>query len=766
LPSLRLPRPSVTFASVVRSSGLLVVLVLLLACSQAVAQADLKQPADKTDVGQSIKTLSVDSQQSQAAVLNPAATQGLIRFVPFGKSGRNTSGITSFFPAGAHLTYFGGPVISNIQVIAVFWGPNVSSSITANGAIDQFYTDITNSRYFDLLSEYTTFGIVGSNGTSTSSQTIGRGSFAGKFTITPATCPESTLPTSACTVTDAQIQTELTNQINAGHLPAPQNDAHGIPNTYYAIYFPPSVTIQLDATTKSCVNGGFCAYHSNTGSNLPYGVMPDFSTGGCSVGCGGGTTLQIATGVSSHEMGEAVTDAQVGSATIFGPPLAWYDHVPPPGTDPGEIADICDPASASVSAGGHTYTVEPLFSNLQNDCVTTPPVMHMPDTGSAPGVQFNLTLTMQSSTTAATLSAYTGTVHFTSSDAAAVLPADYTFVSGDAGAHTFQFTMNTLGNQTISVADTRTTGFTGTANVNVSTVADLATTLSPTQITTTQGVTGLTFATAIRNNGGTASTGAVTVNATLGSGLTATAIAGTGWTCTLATLTCTRSDALASATNYPDVTVTFNVASNAPSSSSISASVSGGGDVDLSNNTAGATVKIGTSLSIGSSTPSATVTAGGSAQYTIAMNLGSGSSAVTFACSGLPAASSCSFSPTSLTTSGNVTMTVTTTARAALVDLPQPADRLPWLPLGALSLIVMAGLMFKLSLKPRRKLAIGFATCALLLIGILAGCGGGGGTPQTITNTVVGTPAGTYTLTFTATSPSSSASSKVTLIVN
>ncbi len=767
LPSLRLPRPSVILAFLLRRSGTFVSLVLLLACSRAVAQSDLKQPADKTDVGQSIKTLSVDSQQSQAPVLNPAATQGLIRIVPFGKSGRNTSGITSFFPAGAHLTYFGGPVISNVQVIAVFWGPNVSSSITANGAMDQFYTDITNSRYFDLLSEYTTLGIVGSNGTSTSSQTIGRGSFGVKVTITPAAanCPSTATPVPACTVNDTQIQSELTNQINAGHLPGPQNDAHGIPNTYYAIYFPPNVTIQLNATTKSCVSGGFCAYHSNTGSNLPYGVMPDFSSGGCSLGCGSGTTLQIATNVSSHEMGEAVTDAQVGSATIFGPPLAWYDHVPPPGTDPGEIADICDPASASVSAGGNTYTVEPLFSNLQNDCVTAPPVMHMPDTGSAPGVQFNLTLTMQSSTTAATLSGYTGTVHFTSSDIAAVLPADYTFVSADAGAHTFQFTMNTLGTQTISVADTRTTGFTGTANVNVSTVADLATTLSPTQITTTQGVTGLTFATTIRNNGGTASTGAVTVNATVGSGLTATAIAGTGWTCTLATLSCTRSDALASATNYPDVTVTFNVASNAPSSSSISATVSGGGDVDLSNNTAGATVKIGALLSIGSSTPSATVTAGGSAQYTIAMNLGSGSSAVTFACSGLPAASTCSFSPTSLTTSGNVTMTVATTARAALFDLPQPADRLPWLPLGALSLIVMAGLMFKLSLKSRRKLAIIFAPCALLLIGILAGCGGGG-TPQTITNTVVGTPAGTYTLTFTATSPTSSVSSKMTLIVN
>ena len=34
-----------------------------------------------------------------------------------------------------------------------------------------------------------------------------------------------------------------------------------------------------------------------------------------------------------------------------------------------------------------------------------------------------------------TTPAYTGTVHFTSSDGQAVLPSDYPFVAGDAGSH-------------------------------------------------------------------------------------------------------------------------------------------------------------------------------------------------------------------------------------------------------------------------------------------------------------------------------------------
>src|SRR5205823_180396 len=48
---------------------------------------------------------------------------------------------------------------------------------------------------------------------------------------------------------------------------------------------------------------------------------------------------------------------------------------------------------------------------------------------------------------------YTGTVHFSSTDGAAVLPTDYTFVASDHGYHAFTVTMTTTGPQTISVLD-------------------------------------------------------------------------------------------------------------------------------------------------------------------------------------------------------------------------------------------------------------------------------------------------------------------------
>src|SRR5205823_5902101 len=49
--------------------------------------------------------------------------------------------------------------------------------------------------------------------------------------------------------------------------------------------------------------------------------------------------------------------------------------------------------------------------------------------------------------------AYRGTVHFTSSDGNAVLPANYTFTSGDAGIHTGNSaTLKTAGLQSITIA--------------------------------------------------------------------------------------------------------------------------------------------------------------------------------------------------------------------------------------------------------------------------------------------------------------------------
>jgi hypothetical protein len=61
-------------------------------------------------------------------------------------------------------------------------------------------------------------------------------------------------------------------------------------------------------------------------------------------------------------------------------------------------------------------------------------------------------------------------ISFTSSDPAAVLPAQYRFTPADAGSHTWTdgFTLMTPGNQTISASIYDAAGINGTADVTVS----------------------------------------------------------------------------------------------------------------------------------------------------------------------------------------------------------------------------------------------------------------------------------------------------------
>lgn len=89
-----------------------------------------------------------------------------------------------------------------------------------------------------------------------------------------------------------------------------------------------------------------------------------------------------------------------------------------------------------------------------------------------PGSAFSVTVTAKNADSS-TATDYRGTVHFTSSDAHAVLPGDYTFTPGDAGAHTFGgVVLRSIVNQpsSITASDTVTPFVTGSANVTVACV--------------------------------------------------------------------------------------------------------------------------------------------------------------------------------------------------------------------------------------------------------------------------------------------------------
>ncbi len=144
------------------------------------------------------------------------------------------------------------------------------------------------------------------------------------------------------------------------------------------------------------------------------------------------------------------------------------------------------------------------------------------------------------------------------------------------------------------VTNTATVSNASDLNTNNNIASDSVSTSSPADLSIVashtgnfvQGQIGAGYSITVRNIGTVATAGTITVIDTLPAGLTATAISGAGWTCSLATLTCSRSDALASGAAYPVITLITNVAADASSPVVNSASVTGGGDVNSGNNTA------------------------------------------------------------------------------------------------------------------------------------------------------------------------------------
>ncbi len=93
----------------------------------------------------------------------------------------------------------------------------------------------------------------------------------------------------------------------------------------------------------------------------------------------------------------------------------------------------------------------------------------------------------------------------------------------------------------------------------------------------TAGGTG-SYTVTVKNTGGTATSGTVTVGDTPPTGMTITGMSGTGWTCaSAAPWSCTRSDALAAGASQEAIIVSVSVARDAVGTLTNSATVSGGG---------------------------------------------------------------------------------------------------------------------------------------------------------------------------------------------
>jgi fibronectin type 3 domain-containing protein len=268
-------------------------------------------------------------------------------------------------PSNAHLTYYGGPVLSKPHVVTALWGsasvghtyiPQVDGSTAPN--MDGWFAHVTNSAHFSWLSEYNTPAVGGTN------QKFGYGSFTSRATLTlPVALANAT------TVIDGDIQTQLIAAINAQTLPKPVADSTGNVNTIYALYFPSNVVINDGSGNLSGVV--FCAYHGATtalvnGMHVPYMILPDPTSPGMNNGCGAGSAYQNLESYTSHELVEAMTDAMVSFAGQLAPPLGWYDN------NNGEIGDICNQIVGTVTGTDFvSYTAQGEWSNGAAGCIVS-----------------------------------------------------------------------------------------------------------------------------------------------------------------------------------------------------------------------------------------------------------------------------------------------------------------------------------------------------------------------------------------------------------
>jgi hypothetical protein len=267
----------------------------------------------------------------------------------------------------------GGPILSNVDVVQVNWGSNVSSSVIAQ--FEAWYPAIVSSSYVTWLTEY-----------NADNQTIGAGTYhknpkssGGSWTITPTN--------TSTNLTQDDFGPEIVAQIQAGSLPAPLKDSAGNANTLYMIEIPKGITVSLQGNPTSDTQCNWCGFHWNysdsTNGNIYYGIIanmepgsacaPTMSSGTTKWHCGG--TLDAKAGsevVHGHELVEAITDPQSSTNN------AWFD----PNTNCGEIGDICNnitgscgdttcdgPSAGTVTVGGTVFHAQTEWSNKQQDCV-------------------------------------------------------------------------------------------------------------------------------------------------------------------------------------------------------------------------------------------------------------------------------------------------------------------------------------------------------------------------------------------------------------
>jgi hypothetical protein len=288
------------------------------------------------------------------------------------------SGDISYMP-GINVKYDGGPLITNVQVVCVFWGQEWKSGALydVSTKLIDFFKTIVDSQFMDMLSEYSQPGYP-----------IGHGSYRGSI-YNGVGLPIAPIVTKEFPIGHTDVEDML--------IPYATSGGYDLANTVFFVYLPPGYEGTLSTLDHSCTDwsGYHWEYDDNTVYPLYFAVVPYCFSENLPSSSDVTNVVNSLTIPSSHELAEAITDPYVG---LFGGSSGWtvpYDNnvFPHPLNvrpviigayiSPIEVADICSDSDADLIGvyPDHSYAVSKIYSRRQGKCTTTPwPQLAVPET--------------------------------------------------------------------------------------------------------------------------------------------------------------------------------------------------------------------------------------------------------------------------------------------------------------------------------------------------------------------------------------------------
>lgn len=275
-------------------------------------------------------------------------------------------------PSGA-LSYHGGPIMTGVNLYAIFWVPAKLQNGKTTGLTAKY-----ESVAKQFLADYPYHGVANNSTQYYSVKNAVKTYFVGIGGLVASVVDKDPYPASGCSdsvtpgncITDAQLQAEISKVLTA------QKWTPGL-NKMFIVFTSTGEGSCFDSTSTTCAYTQYCAYHGNFGSptsptiyaNMPYADPTIcYDPGAGQHDPSGDPASDANVNVTSHEVTEATTDPELN---------AWWDSA-----NGEEIGDLCawmfstadwDSGLANQMWNGHFYDLQLEYDNHTASCVKLGP---------------------------------------------------------------------------------------------------------------------------------------------------------------------------------------------------------------------------------------------------------------------------------------------------------------------------------------------------------------------------------------------------------